>query len=178
ASATLAPAALQEVRQKLQINSLKSFFINLGNDRPNIAPRVVQMKNSSDYTALLDLVAKGIMGPEDLSKMIIFTNSIQKTLEIQRFLRQNLPISCYPYIDVFHALRSARSKKRSLERFQNSQTKILVATEAAGMGADIPDIKAVIQFGVPASLEVWTQRAGRAGRTPDLQACATLLVEQ
>ncbi|KAF9231489.1 P-loop containing nucleoside triphosphate hydrolase protein, partial [Melanogaster broomeanus] len=177
-SATLAPGALQEVRQKLQIDSLTSFFVNLGNDRPNITPYVLQMKNSSDYAALLDLVAKGVRSPEDLSKMIIFTNSIQKTLEIQRFLQQHLPISCWAYVDIFHALRSARSKKRSLEHLRTGQTKILVATEAAGMGADIPDIEAVIQFGVPSLLEVWTQRSGRAGRTPDLQARAILLVER
>ena len=122
----------------------------------------------------LDLVAKGILGPDDFVKTIIFTNSIQKTLEIQRFLRQHLPITCYPYIDTFHALCSARAKKHSLGHFHKGKTKILVAMEATGMvsdfqvriinidehdlqGADIPDIEVVIQFGIPASLEVWTQ---------------------
>ena len=133
---TLSPAAVQEVQQKLQIDKANSFFINLGNDRPNITPYVHQIKNSSDYSVLLDLVAKGISGPDDLVKTIIFTNSIQKTLEIQRFLRQHLPTTCYPYIDTFHALRSARAKKHSLGHFQKEKTKMLVATEAAGMVSD------------------------------------------
>ncbi|KAF8833152.1 P-loop containing nucleoside triphosphate hydrolase protein, partial [Paxillus ammoniavirescens] len=177
-SATLAPSALEEVRDKLHINPKKSFFVNLGNDRPNITPSVIQMRNASDYGALLELVVEGVSSPEDLAKTIIFTNSIQKTLEIQRFLRSHLPIRCYPYIDIFHAHRTARSKHHTLEHFYQGHIKLLVATEAAGMGADIPDIEVVIQFGVPSSLEVWTQRAGRAGRTANLQAKAILLVEK
>lgn len=45
-------------------------------------------------------------------------------------------------------------------------------------GADIPDIKLVIQFGVPSSLSVWMQRVGRAGRSPGIQAYAVLMVEK
>ncbi len=43
---------------------------------------------------------------------------------------------------------------------------------------DIPDIALVVQFGVPESLGVWMQRAGRAGRSPAVQARAVMLVEQ
>jgi superfamily II DNA/RNA helicase len=45
-------------------------------------------------------------------------------------------------------------------------------------GADIPDIELVIQFGVPASLSIFSQRAGRAGRSPHIKAHAVLLVEK
>jgi len=45
-------------------------------------------------------------------------------------------------------------------------------------GADIPDIEQVIQFGVPSSLLVWIQRAGRAGRSPNINAQAILMVEK
>lgn len=44
-------------------------------------------------------------------------------------------------------------------------------------GLDIPDITLAVQFGVPMSLSVWLQRAGRAGRSPHVQARAILLVE-
>lgn len=45
-------------------------------------------------------------------------------------------------------------------------------------GADIPDVEQVIQFGVPTSLSVWIQRAGRAGRSANVHARAILLVEK
>ncbi|KAG6329679.1 hypothetical protein ID866_9410, partial [Astraeus odoratus] len=89
-----------------------------------------------------------------------------------------MPATCGPYLDTCHALPSARSKWQTLDWFQQGNIKFLIATEAAGMGMDIPDIKMVIQFGVPCSLEVWTQRAGCAGCSPDLQAHAILMVEQ
>ncbi|KAI9065034.1 hypothetical protein FKP32DRAFT_1545870, partial [Trametes sanguinea] len=54
---------------------------------------------------------------------------------------------------------------------------ISLATEAAGMGCDIPDVRHVIQFMAPESLSTWIQRAGRAGRRPDIQAWATFLIQ-
>ena len=45
-------------------------------------------------------------------------------------------------------------------------------------GLDIPDVALLVQFGVPSSLTVWLQRAGRAGRSPSIQARAILLVER
>jgi len=132
-SATLAPAALKEVQHKLQIDSSNMFFLNLGNDRPNITPSVIQMKNSSDYSALLPLIGQDITGPANLPKTIIFTNSVQHTLEILRFLEEHLPPTCGPYLDIFHALRSSNSKKEALKHFRHGRRKILVATEAAGM---------------------------------------------
>lgn len=132
-SATLAPAAVHQVQAKLQINPRKSYFINLGNDRPNITPSVVKIKSKQDYPALLQLVASGISTHEELVKTIIFTNSIQQTHEIVRFLRQNLSNDCSSYIRNYHALRSTCSKRRVMEAFHTGNIKILVATEAAGM---------------------------------------------
>jgi bloom syndrome protein len=45
-------------------------------------------------------------------------------------------------------------------------------------GADIPDIKLIIQFGIPSSLSVWNQRAGRAGHAANIHTHAILLVEK
>ena len=132
-SATLAPAALKEVQHQLQIDSSNMFFLNLGNDRPNITPSVIEMQNSSDYSALLPLIGQDVTGPADLPKAIIFTNTIPRMLEILRFLEEHLPSTCGPYMDIFHALRGSSSRKEALKRFRNGQKKILIATEAAGM---------------------------------------------
>ncbi|KIO28655.1 hypothetical protein M407DRAFT_71597, partial [Tulasnella calospora MUT 4182] len=45
-------------------------------------------------------------------------------------------------------------------------------------GCDIPDVSRVVQYGVPGSLSIWIQRAGRAARNPSLQGLATLIVEK
>ena len=64
------------------------------------------MKNAQDYSALLEFIAMGVTIPEDLAKTIIFVNSLQKTLEIQRFLRRHFPALCHHAIEIFHALCS------------------------------------------------------------------------
>ena len=123
-SATLAPATLKEVQHKLQIDSSNMFFLNLGNDRPNITPSVIEMQNSSDYSALLPLIGQDVAEPADLPKAIIFTNhSIPQTLEILRFLEEHLPSTCSPYMDIFHALCASSSKKEAMKRFRNGQKK-------------------------------------------------------
>ena len=70
-SVTLAPATLKEVQHQLQIDSSNMFFLNLGNNWPNITPSVIEMQNSSNYTTLLPLIGQDVMGPADLPKAII-----------------------------------------------------------------------------------------------------------
>jgi hypothetical protein len=74
-SATLPPTALEEVCQKLHIDIEESFFLNMGNDWPNITSSVVQMENGMDYDALQSLLNAGAKPIADLPKSIIFTNS-------------------------------------------------------------------------------------------------------
>ncbi|KAJ3816152.1 hypothetical protein F5880DRAFT_1645225, partial [Lentinula raphanica] len=80
-------------------------------------------------------------------------------------------------IAVYHSRRSSHSKRRVLEEFRSGQLKILLTTEAAGMGCDLPSIHRVVQFMVPKSLAVWLQRAGRAARSTSIQGQAFLLVQ-
>ncbi|GLB46004.1 putative P-loop containing nucleoside triphosphate hydrolase protein [Lyophyllum shimeji] len=179
-SATLPPAVLREVRSSLAIDSDTCFFINLGNDRPNIAYSAQSMKSSVDYEALRPLLARTCdpTSPNDLIKTIVFMNSIPATQITRRTIAAWFPPHLQNCVDCLHARRSPKAKRRSMRRFRQGKTRILIATEVAGMGADIPDIEQVIQFGVPSSLSVWIQRAGRAGRSPDINARAILLYEE
>ncbi|KAJ7670871.1 P-loop containing nucleoside triphosphate hydrolase protein [Mycena polygramma] len=179
-SATMNAEALKDICTGLNLDLDDSFFLNLGNDRPNITPSIVEMRGAKDYSAL----DKELPDPStvhtlaDVPKSIVSTNAVKKTQVITRHLRRlypNLPRSA---IDFLHAHRTAKAKRRVMKQFRKGKIKILVATEAAGMGADISDIELIIQFGVPSSLAVWTQRAGRAGRFPGLQARAVMLVER
>ncbi|KAF8207647.1 P-loop containing nucleoside triphosphate hydrolase protein [Mycena galopus ATCC 62051] len=178
-SATLDPSTLKEVCTGLNLDLDTSFFLNLGNDRPNITPSVFQMNGGKDYAAVDPYLPDPatVKSRRDLPKCIIFTNAVKKTQIMCGHVR-----SRYPHlrgaIDFLHAHRTAKAKRRVMRQFQRGKIKILIATEAAGMGADISDIELIIQFGVPSSLAVWTQRAGRAGRSLGIQARAILLVEK
>ncbi|KAJ6582551.1 P-loop containing nucleoside triphosphate hydrolase protein [Mycena vulgaris] len=179
-SATLNADAMAEICSGLDLDLDRSFFLNLGNDRPNITPSVVRMNGSKDYAALDPVLPSpaDVQSADDLPKATIFTNNVKKTQVICRHVRR-----LYPHlrgaIDFLHAHRSVKAKRRVMKQFRKGKIKILIATEAAGMvRADIPDIELVIQFGVPSSLSVWIQRAGRADRSPELHAHAILLVEK
>jgi bloom syndrome protein len=134
--ATLSPSALTEVCSGLDLDLDTSFFLNLGNDRPNITPSVVEMNGGKDYAA----INPHLPNPEevhscaDLPKAIVFTNAnaVKKTQVICRHLRR-LYSNVRGAIDFLHAHQTAKAKRRVMKQFRKGKIKILVATEAAGM---------------------------------------------
>tara|TARA_Y100001958_G_scaffold50641_1_gene33916 strand:+ start:1153 stop:5520 length:4368 start_codon:yes stop_codon:yes gene_type:complete len=69
-------------------------------------------------------------------------------------------------------------KTKTTEEFRSGKVKILIATKAFGMGIDIPNIRAVIHYGIPSSLMSWYQEAGRAGRDQENSMCHTIFTEE
>ncbi|KAG9310613.1 P-loop containing nucleoside triphosphate hydrolase protein [Chiua virens] len=175
-SATMSPSVLGEVRRVLHINPVESFYLNLGNDRSNVAQECRIVPNATD-TSAADFVYEGAESVDDLPRALIFVNKVLDSQLLWRRSQEILPIHLRQSVDYLNARRSSQSKKLVLRRFQGGQIKVLIVTEIGGMGLDIPDITLVVQFGVPPSLTVWLQRAGRAGRSSHVQARAILLVE-
>ncbi|KAG0011250.1 hypothetical protein BGZ82_003072, partial [Podila clonocystis] len=67
-------------------------------------------------------------------------------------------------VTVYHLSKSDPTKELWLKAFQENKFDILLSTEAAGMGCDIPDIVHVVQFGLPSNIASLLQRLGRAVR--------------
>ncbi len=90
---------------------------------------------------------------------IIYVRSRKKTEEIARLLNQNNIVA-----DYYHAglANSVRSKKQS--DWLNSTNRIIVCTNAFGMGIDKPDVRLVVHLDLPDSIEAYFQESGRAGR--------------
>jgi hypothetical protein len=79
-------------------------------------------------------------------------------------------------VGVYHAGFDKRTREGIQNRFKEGKTPIVVATCAFGMGIDIPNIRNVVHFGIPGSLEDYVQETGRAGRDGK-QSNITLLVD-
>ena len=99
-----------------------------------------------------------ILKNED-SSAIIYVRSRKLTLEISHYLNsKNISSSFY------HGGLSNKEKDDHLNAWLNNQKRVMVATSAFGMGIDKPDVKTVIHFNLPESIESYFQEAGRAGR--------------
>jgi bloom syndrome protein len=134
-SATVPPPALLEVRASLLVDAETSFFLNLGNDRPNISFEVHQLNSASDFDSLRPYLTRvpNASSPDDIIKSIVFTNSVISTQLGAAKFRSWLPRHLRKQVDYLHALRTPRARKRVMKRFRKGKIKILVATEAAGM---------------------------------------------
>ncbi|TFY59961.1 hypothetical protein EVJ58_g5446 [Rhodofomes roseus] len=178
-SATLAPKPFAEVETGLLINPLRAFYLNRGNDRPNVKMSMKLINSSEDYATLdSELRLQDVRNPDNIPKTIIFA---ERRMDVQRIwdhLRKRVASSLERCIDFVHAGRTVPARDEALERFKSGQTRILVATECVAMGTDIPDVRRVIQFGIPNSLTTFLQRAGRGGRSDSIQAEAVLFAER
>ncbi|KAJ7281294.1 P-loop containing nucleoside triphosphate hydrolase protein [Mycena rebaudengoi] len=176
ASATLPPPVLAQVRQTMHIRADNSYHVNLGTDRPNISWVCRKMQGAKSDLAALDFLVENA---EDivLTQTMVFFDDINLSLEALKYLRALLPNFKKGEIAAYSSRRSTRAKRRVMNDFRRGKIKILLTTEAAGMGCDMPYIEQVVQFMVPGSLSIRMQRAGRAGRTFAIFARAILLVQ-
>jgi ATP-dependent DNA helicase RecQ len=84
----------------------------------------------------------------------------------------------YPSVGYYHAGLSDEERRIVHEEFRRGTVRILAATNAFGMGIDKADVRLVVHFDIPGSLEAYYQEVGRAGRDGRLAACALLFHER
>jgi ATP-dependent DNA helicase RecQ len=90
---------------------------------------------------------------------IVYVRSRRRTRELAEILDKE-GISA----DFYHAGLDSNDKNEKQNRWKNDQTRVMVATNAFGMGIDKPDVRLVIHHDLPSSLEEYYQEAGRGGR--------------
>ncbi|KAI0640947.1 P-loop containing nucleoside triphosphate hydrolase protein [Trametes meyenii] len=176
ASATFPPFMLHDVFLRLEFRASTTYLVNLGNDRPNIVPIVHRMKAAQSSLPILDFLVRDVKPDTKFRRTIVFFNARNLAFKSYRYLQDCVCPELRPQINFLHAGRGQRARRRVTRQFREGTVNILCATEAAGMGMDIPDIDVVVQFLVSSTLSVWMQRAGRAGRSGS-QAYCILLVE-
>ena len=91
---------------------------------------------------------------------IIYTATIKNALEVQKYLEEQLHVKAA----VYHSKLHKEERTQVHNRFMNEEIRAVVATNAFGLGIDKPNIRFVVHYDLPGSLEAYTQEAGRAGR--------------
>ncbi|KAJ7764573.1 P-loop containing nucleoside triphosphate hydrolase protein [Mycena maculata] len=181
-SATLPARIRNDVLSKLQFS--KDYVnIDVGNDRPNVSIIVRGIHHPLNSYADLDFLVSGVRTRADLKEIFIYADNIATGVEIINHLMSLLlpelrdTVQGDTPIRPYNAALSKEYRKTAMERFKDGTVRIMVCTDAAGMGCNIPDIDMVVQWKLPASVSIFVQRAGWAARGHGRTGVAVLLVK-
>jgi ATP-dependent DNA helicase RecQ len=103
---------------------------------------------------------------EETGRGIVYTSSRQKAEQLMRGLQSHGVESAF-----YHAGMNSEERTEVQRRFEEGVTRVLTATTAFGLGIDVSDIRFILHYDPPASLDEYTQEAGRAGRDGLLSRC-------
>ena len=150
-TATATPAVVQDIQQKLSQKDTNFNVFRMSFERKNLAYVV---RHAPDKREQLIHILKSVKG-----SAIVYARSRRRTKEYAELLTE-AGISATFY----HAGLDSAVKDERQRGWQQDKVRVMVATNAFGMGIDKPDVRLVIHIDCPDSIEAYFQEAGRAGR--------------
>ncbi len=130
-------------------------IVNRGVFRPNLAYEVVHVANNEDRLRALAAIVKETSGSG-----IVYVRSRDGCEEVAEFLRRRCGVRALHY----HAGMERADRDAAQNDFIAGRARVVVATVAFGMGIDKPDVRFIVHYQLPGSLEAYAQESGRAGR--------------
>jgi ATP-dependent DNA helicase RecQ len=164
-TATATPRVADDIRRNFAIADQD--HVQLSFHRPNLRLTVTPCREDEKRNVLLQR-----LGEDPAAPTIVYGTRQETAESIAAFLKRN-GLSARPY----HAGLRDETREACQEAFMSGEAPVITATIAFGMGIDKADIRRIIHYNLPKSLENYTQEIGRAGRdggaaTCELLACA------
>ena len=148
-TATATPQVAEDIMERLGFQD--KCLIKSGFERPNLSYIV---RRTEDKLGQLLNICNSVDGTG-----IVYVRSRKKTEELSAFLSANGVSASF-----YHAGLGQQSRTDRQEQWKSDKIRVMVCTNAFGMGIDKPDVRFVIHFDVPDSPEAYFQEAGRGGR--------------
>jgi len=136
-------------------NNPESVSVKSRETSQNVDQDVVRYTDQFHKMSLLEQM----LGQEEFKKVLIFG----RTKHGVEKLNQSLAERGFKAVSI-HGNKNQNQRQRSLEEFKNNKTQVMVATDVAARGLDIPDVTHVINFELPESYADYIHRIGRTGR--------------
>ncbi|MFG0317093.1 MAG: RecQ family ATP-dependent DNA helicase, partial [Planctomycetota bacterium JB042] len=165
-TATATTETQADVRARLGIEGARLFAGGI--ERPNLHLAVREVGADDEWFDRLVTTIRGIAGPG-----IVYVALIKDLRDLQdRLLRVGVDVL------VYHGDLDPRERRRVQREFLGADDRVVLATNAFGMGVDKPDIRFVVHAQVPGSVESLFQEVGRAGRDGAPSYCELLYLEE
>ncbi|APA89869.1 ATP-dependent DNA helicase (plasmid) [Paraburkholderia sprentiae WSM5005] len=150
-------------------------IVNTGVYRDNLHYRVTQVSvaggrlRASTRAKEAKTAALRTLLASETGRGIIYTATVREAEHVAATVRGwDVAAACY------HGRMSARERHDAQERFVSGDVRVMISTNAFGMGVDIPDIRFVVHYQMPGSIDAYYQESGRAGRDGKAARCELL----
>jgi ATP-dependent DNA helicase RecQ len=163
-TATATDQIAEDICQQLGIPA--EGVINTSAYRANLDLRVLPVGREADKLAQVVKLVRSTQGSG-----IVYTATVKAAHGVHEAL-----LAANESAGLYHGKMPSAERAATQDAFMDGATRVIVATNAFGLGIDKPDIRFVLHYQLPATLEAYYQEAGRAGRDGELARCTLLFL--